>query len=137
MNRAAPVLGLVLAALAAAFAALIVAPAPSKTLALLAIVASEKSLVIVVAALLAIALALWGVRGGARVLPGMAVVLALAAVAVGCIPVFQALDLASEPRVDLGLIRTITASIDTEGPGHPQKTVEYTSVDGRAQTLDV
>jgi acetyl esterase/lipase len=137
MNRAAPVLGLVLAALAAAFAALIVAPAPSKTLALLAIVASEKSLVIVVAALLAIALALWGVRGGARVVPGMAVVLALAAVAVGCIPVFQALDLASERRVDLGFFRTITASIDTEGPGHPQKTVEYTSVDGRAQTLDV
>ncbi|HEY4187905.1 MAG TPA: alpha/beta hydrolase [Polyangia bacterium] len=133
----ASILGFLLATAAAAAAALIVFPSPSKTLALAAILAGEKSLVIVAAAVLAAVLALVGSRPGTRGLATLTVLLSLAALVVALIPPAQALRLASEKRVDLDLGRYLRSKIDTEGPVTSPKTVTYNTVDGRALGLDV
>jgi acetyl esterase/lipase len=137
MSRVASILGFLLATAAAAAAALIVFPSPSKTLALAAILAGEKSLVIVAAAVLAAVLALVGSRPGTRGLATLTVLLSLAALVVALIPPAQALRLASEKRVDLDLGRYLRSKIDTEGPVTSPKTVTYNTVDGRALGLDV
>jgi acetyl esterase/lipase len=151
--RIAPAAAIVLAALAAGAAALIVAPAPSKSLALLAIAVSEKSALVVAAGALALALAVAALLAspppllassppapgwGARAWPAaVAVALAAAAVVVALIPLVQAGRLAAERQVRLKLGRYLAAPIDTEGPGRPQKVVEYAEVDGRRLVLDV
>lgn len=131
---------LVLAACSAAAAALIVLPAPSMPLALAAIVASEKSAVIVGAALLALALALADLRWGHRsaLPPALSAVLALGAIAIGLYPIVEAHRLARQHGVALDLRRALGAPIDLEGPGRPNLTVPYLTVDdGAALSLDV
>jgi acetyl esterase/lipase len=139
--RVAPLLAVALAAAAAAAAALIVAPAPSRSLALVAIAASEKSAVIALAALGAIALAIvtLGLGPAARPAPWLAIGLAVAAAAIALLPIIQARRLAVERGVRLDFGRYLFRSrIDTEGPGQPQVTVEYATVDGgRRLGLDV
>lgn len=137
MSRVALILGLLVALAAAAAAALIVLPAPTKTLALAAIVAGERSVFIIGAGVLASVLALMGSRPGGRLVATLVVLISLAAIVVGLIPPAQALRLASERRVDLSFSRYLHARVDTEGPQPAAKTVTYATVDGRALGLDV
>ena len=131
-------LGVVLAIAAAAGAALIVLPAASNQLATAAILAGEKSFVIIVAAVLASVLAFVGSRPGAsRGLAAVAVLLALAAIVLALSPAAQALRLASERRVDLDFGRYLHARVDTLGPIKPPKTVTYATADGVSLGLDV
>ena len=131
-------LGLVLALGAAAGAALIVLPAPSNQLAMVAIAAGEKSFVIVVAAVLASILAFVGSRpGAARGLAALAVLSSLTAIVLALSPAAQALRLASERRVDLDFGRYLHAGIDTQGPIAAPKTVTYATADGIPLGLDV
>jgi acetyl esterase/lipase len=130
-------LGLLLATGAAAAGALIVLPAPTKGLALAAIVASERSAFIVAAAVVAlgIALVLRGVES--PFLAALTALLAVSAIALGMIPLLQARQLAAARGVPLDFRRYLHARIDTEGPGAPDRTVAYATVDGRALSLDV
>src|SRR3569623_349019 len=131
-------LGVVLAIAAAAGAALIVLPAASNQLAMAAILAGEKSFVIIVAAVLASVLAFVGSRpGAARGLAAVAVLLALAAIVLALSPAAQALRLASERRVDLDFGRYQHARVDTLGPIKAPKTVTYATADGVSLGLDV
>jgi acetyl esterase/lipase len=131
-------LGLALAAAASAGGALIVLPAPSKSLALVAIVASERSAILVAAAIVAlgIALVLRGVES-----PFVAAItglLAVSGIALGMIPLLQARQLAAAHGVPLNLRRYLHAQIDTEGPGQPDRTVPFATVDGgQVLSLDV
>jgi acetyl esterase/lipase len=118
-------IALFLAAAAAGSAALIVLPAPSKTLALAAIVASEKSLFIAAAAVVAALIALGALRRGARVAPVIAILLSGAAFGIGLLPAAQARALAKVRGIALDPVQYLLASIDGEGPGNPDKTVEY------------
>jgi len=131
-------LGLLLAVGAAGAGALILLPAPGKTLAFAAVVVSERSAFIVAAAVVAlgIALVLRGVES-----PFVASVIALlsvSAVALGLIPLVQARQIAQARGVALDFKRYLHAQLDTEGPGHPDRTVPYATVDGgRVLSLDV
>jgi acetyl esterase/lipase len=137
MSRVALVFAILLALGSAAAAGLIILPAPSQSLALMAIAAGEKSLVIVAGAVVAAALALFAMRPGTR-LPGMiAVLLSLTALIVALIPPAQALRLAGEQRVNLSFDRYLRSRIDTEAPIKAEKTVLYNTVGGRALGLDV
>jgi len=137
MSRVTLALAALLGLSAVAAAALIVLPAPSQKLALLTIWISEKSPLVIGAALLAIVLALLAAGPGTRLLATLVVLMSLGAIVVGLIPPAQALRLASEHRVDLDLGRYLRAGVDTEGPIHAQKSVTYATVDGRALGLDV
>jgi acetyl esterase/lipase len=131
-------LGLLLALGAAAAAALIVLPAPSKTLALAAIVASERSAFLVAAAVVALGIALV-LRGvGSPFVASVIALLSVSAIALGLIPLVQARQLAQVRGVPLDLKRYVHAQVDTEGPGQADRTVPYATVDGgRVLSLDV
>jgi acetyl esterase/lipase len=131
------VLGVLLALAAAAASALIVLPAPSKTLAFAAILAGEKSVFIIAAGVLAAVLVLLGSGPGRRLVSTLAVLIALGAIVLALIPPAQALRVASEQRVDLDFDRYLRARIDTQGPVKAAKTVTYATVDGRPLGLDV
>lgn len=122
--------GALLAVAAAGGAALIVLPAPSKTLALAAIVASERSLFLVVAAGLALVLIVTGLSPSNRILGGIAALLAIATVGIGTLPLAQARRLARSRGVPLSLGKYLSARIDTEGPGAPDRMVEYATLHG-------
>jgi acetyl esterase/lipase len=85
---------------------------------------------------LGIALVLRGVES-----PFVASVIALlsvSAIALGLIPLVQARQVAQARGVPLDLKRYLHAQLDTEGPGHPDRTVPYATVDGgRVLSLDV
>lgn len=131
-------LGLLLAVGAAGAGALIVLPAPGKTLALAAIVASERSAFIVAAAVVALGIALV-LRGvGSPFIASVIALLSVSAIALGLIPLVQARQVAQARGVTLDFKRYLHAEIDTEGPGHPDRTVPYATVDGgRVLSLDV
>ena len=116
MRRVLAYFALVVAGACASAAALVVWPAPIKTLALLAILAGERSLVVAVASLLAGALALMATRPGLRIVPALAILLSLGALVVAMTPAAQAYRLANERHIDLDLDRYVRAEIDTEGP---------------------
>jgi acetyl esterase/lipase len=131
-------LGLALAAAAAGGAALIVLPAPSKSLALAAIVASERSAFLVAAAIVALgtALVLRGV--GSPFVAAITSLLAVSAIALGMIPMLQARQVAAARGVPLDFKRYLHAQIDTEGPGQPDRTVPFATVEGgQVLSLDV
>jgi acetyl esterase/lipase len=132
------VLGVLLSLGAAGAGALIVLPAPGKALALAAIVASERSAFLVGAAVVALGIALV-LRGvGSPFVASVIALLAVCAIALGLIPLVQARQVAQARGVPLDLKRYLHAQIDTEGPGHPDRTVPYASVDGgRLLSLDV
>ncbi|HEY6475998.1 MAG TPA: alpha/beta hydrolase [Polyangia bacterium] len=131
-------LGLLLAVGAAGAGALIVLPAPTKSLALAAIVASERSAFIVAAAVVALGMALV-LRGVSS--PFVAAIIGLLAVsgiALGMIPLLQARQVATARGVPLDFKRYLHAQIDTEGPGQPDRTVPFATVDGgQVLSLDV
>jgi acetyl esterase/lipase len=129
-------LAVILSTAAAGAAGLIVLPAPSKALALAAIVASERSAFIVGAGLVALVLALFGLGAGNRAAFGLATVLALVAIAIGLLPLFQARQLARSRGVSLDYGRYLAARVDTEGPGQLDKTVTYATAD-RPLVLEV
>ena len=129
-------LGVVLSTAAAGAAALIFLPAPSRALALAAIVASERSAFIAAAGAAALVLALIGLGTGSRAAFPVATVLALGAIGGGVAPLLQARQLARARGVPLDLGRYLAARVDTQGPGRPDKTVTYATVD-RPLALDV
>jgi acetyl esterase/lipase len=137
MYRAAMAAALLLAVTTTALAALIVLPAPSQTLAFLAIFSGEESFFIVAGAIVGAALALFAARPGTRVLATVVVLSCVGALVVGLIPPAQALRLAGEHRVDLSWNRYLGARIDTMGPIAAAKTVIFATVDGRALGMDV
>jgi acetyl esterase/lipase len=139
MSRVVLVFAILLAVAAAAAAALIIVAAPNQSLAYGAIAAGEKSLFIIGAAVVAAALALFAMRPGSRLLGMLAVLLSLAALILALIPPAQALRLAGEQRVSLSLDRYLRSEIDTQAPltVKAEKTVPYTTVDGRTLSLDV
>jgi len=137
LSRLALMAGLVLAVAAAAAATLIVIPAPSTTLAEAAIAASEKSYLIIGAAVVAAVLALIGSGPGVRGLATMTVLIALAAIVLGLGPPAQALRLAGERRVDLDFGRHFTSHLDSTEPVKTQRTVTYATIDGHKLDMDV
>jgi acetyl esterase/lipase len=130
--------GMLLAVGAAGAGALIVLPAPSKTLALAAIVASERSAFLVAAAVIALGIALV-LRGvGSPFIASVIALLSVSAIALGLVPLVQARQIAQARGLSLDLKRYLHAQTDTEGPGHPDRTVPYATVDGgRVLSLDV
>jgi acetyl esterase/lipase len=133
----AKVLALVVAIAAALAAALIVVPAVGLKMALLAIVASERSALIAVVAVLALPLAFFGFTRGRRAPSALAVVLAVTAIGVSILPLAQARSLAKTRGVSLDMRRYLQARIDSEGPGHPNRTVNHATVNGTPLALDV
>ena len=131
-------LGLLLAAGAAGGGALIVLPAPNQALALAAIVASERSAFLVAAAVIALGIGLV-LRGiGSPFLAAVTGLLAIAAIPLAVIPLVQARQVAQARDVRLDLPRYLRARIDSEGPGRPDRTVAYATLDdGRVLSLDV
>ena len=138
MRSILALLGILLAVGAAGAGALIVLPAPGKTLALAAIVASERSAFIVAAAVVALGMALV-LRGvGSPFIASVIALLAVSAIALGLVPLVQARQVAQACGVPLDLKRYLHAQTDTEGPGRPDRTVPYVTVDGgRVLSLDV
>ena len=136
MRWLALMLAVILSTAAAGAAGLIVLPAPSKALALAAIVASERSAFIVAAGLAALVLALFGLGAGNRAAFGLATLLALVAIAIGVLPLIQARQLAETRGVSLDLGRYLAARVDTEGPGQPDKKLTEETADRRL-ALDV
>jgi acetyl esterase/lipase len=135
-------LAVLLAAAAAIVAALIVIPAPSHRLALAAIVLSEKSFLIGAVALVALALAmglaLLGREPGSRTAPGIAAVLAIATIGITLFPLLSAWRLADARSLSLDTGRYLRARVDSQGPGHPDRTVRYATMAGnRILALDV
>ena len=94
----AKLFALLIAVSAAAAAALIVVPAPTHRLALVAIAASEKSVLIAAVAVVALPLAFLGSRRGRRLPAAVAVVLAVAAIVTSALPIVQARRLAGARR---------------------------------------
>jgi acetyl esterase/lipase len=137
MSRVALILGVLLAVAAAAAGALIILRAPSMSLALYAIGASEKSFVVIGAALVAGILLLMGSRPGSRLVSLIGIVLAVVTIVVGLIPLAQAFRVAGDNRVSLKFGRYLGAPIEKEAKGNPKKTVTYNTVDGKALDLDV
>src|SRR5262245_36111184 len=133
----AKLLALVIASAAALAAGLIVLPAVHPKMALAAIVASERSALIAVAAVVALPLAFFGFTRGRRVPSTVAVVLAVAAIGMCILPLAQARSLAKTRGVSLDVRRYLQAKLDTEGPGHPSQTVNHATVNGTPLTLDV
>jgi acetyl esterase/lipase len=131
-------LGLLLAAGAVGAASLIVLPAPTKSLALAAIVASERSAFLVAAAIVALGMALV-LRGvGSPFVAAVTGLLAVSAIALGMIPLLQARQLASARGLPLDFKRYLHAQLDTEGPGQPDRTVPFATVEGgQVLSLDV
>jgi acetyl esterase/lipase len=131
-------LGLLLALGAAGAGALIVLPAPGKTLALAAIVASERSAFLVAAAVVALGIALV-LRGiGSPFIASVIALLSVSAMALGLIPLVQARQLAQARGVPLDLKRYLHAQTDSDATGHPDRTVPFATVDGgRVLSLDV
>jgi acetyl esterase/lipase len=130
-------LALVIASVAALAAALIIVPAVSMKMALLAIVASERSALIAGAAVIALPLAFFGFTRGRRAPAALAVVLAVGAVGVCILPLAQARSLAKARGVSLDVGRYLKARIDSEGPSQPSQTVNYATVNGTPLALDV
>jgi acetyl esterase/lipase len=131
-------LGMVLAVGAAGAGALIVLPAPGRTLALAAIVASERSAFVVAAAVVALGIALV-LRGiGSPFIASVIALLSVSAIALGLVPLVQARQVAQARGVPLDLKRYLHAQTDSEATGHPDRTVPYATVDGgRVLSLDV
>jgi acetyl esterase/lipase len=133
----AKVLALVIAAAAALAAALIVLPSVSHRMALVAIVASERSALIAAAAVVALPLAFFGFTRGRRAPSTVAVVLSVAAIGMCILPLAQARSLARTRGVSLEIRRYLQARVDTEGPGHPNQTINHATVNGTPLALDV
>ena len=132
------VLGLALAVGAAGGGALIMLPAPNQKLALAAIVASERSGFLVAAGVVALGIGLV-LRGiGSPFIGWVTGLLALAGVPLAMIPLLQARQVAQARGVTLDLPRYLRARIDSAGPGSPDRTLPYATVDGgRVLSLDV
>lgn len=132
------IVAVVLALLAAGAAALIVADAPSMTFARVAIGVSEKSFFVAVLGGVALVLALVGLGPKSRIPGGLAILLSLAAIGIGIIPMVQARVVAGAQKVKLDVGRYLLSGIDGEGPGQPDTTVEHGPIDGDGKlTLDV
>src|SRR5437868_1637662 len=124
----AKVVALVIAVVAALAGALIVVPALGLKMALVAMVASERSGLIAAAAVVALPLAFFGFTRGRRAPSALAVVLAVAAIGISLLPLAQARSLAKARGVSLDMRRYLRAKIDSEGPGHPTQTVTHATV---------
>jgi acetyl esterase/lipase len=134
MRTLALILAVVLSTAAAGAAGLIILPAPSMALALAAIVASERSAFIVGAALVALVLAIVGAGSGGRVAFALAILLGLAAIGIGLVPLVQARQLARARGVPLDLGRYLRARVDNDWTGQPDRKVTYTRVAETAPT---
>ncbi|HMF43385.1 MAG TPA: alpha/beta hydrolase [Polyangia bacterium] len=137
MAAVAKVFALVIAVAAALAAAPIVLPAFGMKMALAAIVSSELSALIAAGAIVALPLAFFGFTRGRRVPSAIAVVLVVAAVGTCLLPLAQARSLAKTRGVRLDFRRYLQARIDSPGPGHPDQTVTYATVNGTPLALDV
>jgi len=122
-------LALLLAATSAAAATLIVLPAPTKTLAFVAVLASERSAFLAGGGALAV-LVLLMARGPSPFLAASLVLLAVVAMSLGALPIIQARQLARARGVSLDFGRYLHARLDTEGPGAPDRTVSYATFEG-------
>lgn len=133
----AKVFALVIAVVAAVAAALIVLPALGMKMALAAIVASELSALIAAGAIVALPLAFFGFTRGRRAPSTIAVVLVVGAIGACILPIAQARSLAKARGVQLDFRRYLQARIDSQGPGRPNQTVTYATVNGTPLGLDV
>jgi acetyl esterase/lipase len=143
MRRLAWVVSVILTLAAAAGAALIVAPSPSKTAAFLTIVLDEKSFLLVAAALLGAVLARIArgpagsnPRGRGRGWVRAQALLALGTTGLAAVPPVQAARLAAREGVALDYRRYLSAAVDT-GDAHPAQTVIYGSAGGQKLALDL
>ena len=115
----AKVVALVIAVVAALAGALIVVPALGLKMALVAMVASERSGLIAAAAVVALPLAFFGFTRGRRAPSALAVVLAVAAIGISLLPLAQARSLAKARGVSLDMRRYLRAKIDSAWMSQP------------------
>jgi acetyl esterase/lipase len=135
----AKVLALLIAVPAALAAGLIILPGLGMKMALLAIVASERSALIAAAAIVSLPLAFFGFTRGRRMPSTVAVVAAVAAISMSILPLAQARSLAKSRGVALDMRRYFQARIDSQGAGQarPSQTVNHATVNGTPLALDV
>lgn len=139
MQIVAAAIGFLLALGAFVTSLLIVIPAPSADLARLAVAATERSFVLIAAAMLAAILALVGMRPGTRAAAWLALLLALGAIGVSSVPAAKALRLAGERRVNLDFARAIKGALTPpdDAPPRPDQTLTYATVAGQALSVDI
>ena len=111
---------------------LLVVPAPTKSLALLAVALGEKSFLLVALSAGALLAAWRSTPPGDGLTRWLAVAVTIPTVALAAWPVISALRLARARNVDLDLGRYLAAPIDT-GAASPDGTVSYATVEGGAR----
>src|SRR5690349_16818067 len=136
MRSALVILSLVLTGAAALAALVVVVPAPTRSLAFLAVVVGEKTFLIIAAALVGGVVAYLNTTPGHRVGPGVALVLATFAAGIGVLLPAQGLLLAHERGVRLDLRRYLASPVDI-GKARPARTETFATVDGKALGVDV
>ena len=87
-----------------------------------------------------LALGLWlvGKEPGSRTAPGIAALLAVTTIGITLFPLLSADRVADAHSLSLDLGRYLRSRIDSEGPGHPDRTVRYATMAGnRIMAVDV
>jgi acetyl esterase/lipase len=137
MLAALTLVGSLLLTLAAALLGLVVVlPSPNRTIAYLAVVAGEKTFVIIALALLGAFLAWKVMIPGTLRAARFSLLFAFVGIVLACVPPVQAVRLASERHVLLNFGRYLIAPIDI-GAARPHQTVVYAHAGGQALALDV
>jgi len=114
----------------------VVVPSPARNVAYLAVVAGEKTYVIVLLAIFGAFLAWKVMVPGTLRAARASLLLAVIAVVLACVPPVQAVQLATERHVSLDIGRYLLAPVDIRA-AHPQQTAVYATVGGQALALDV
>jgi acetyl esterase/lipase len=137
MIAALTLIGSLLLTLAAALLGLVVmVPSPTRSIAYLAVVAGEKSYVIIALALAGAFLAWKVMIPGTLRAARFSLLFAFIGIVLACVPPVQAVRLASERHVLLNFGRYLLAPVDI-GTAHPHQTVVYAHAGGQALSLDV
>ena len=126
-----------LVTLAAALTALVVvAPAPRRWVAFLAVVVCEKSFLVALAAVAGLVGTWWFSRGRSQNWRWLALLFAAPAVLISFYPFAQAAWLSASRDVNVDLGRFLLSRIDT-GPAAPDQTLTYATAGGQPLALDV
>jgi acetyl esterase/lipase len=132
----ARILSLLVTLAAALTALVIVAPAPRKEVAFLAVVVAEKSFLVALAAAAGLVGTWWFSSGRSQNWRWLALLFAAPAVLISFYPFAQAAWLSASRDVNVDLGRFLLSRIDT-GPAAPDQTLSYATAGGQPLALDV
>ena len=132
----ARILSLLVTLAAALTALVVVAPAPRRSVAFLAVVVGEKSFLVALAAVAGLVGTWWFSRGRSQNWRWLALLFAAPAVLISFYPFAQAAWLAASRDVNVDLGRFLFSRIDTH-PAAPDQTLTYNTAGGQPLALDV